>query len=71
MLHGLLTSFLNRIADRIVDYVIVQLRKQVRMMRIDEEGQAIKDELSNAQTPAEREAVLEKIHDLVNNIDGV
>jgi urease gamma subunit len=69
MFQALISSFLNRIADRIVDHVIVQLRKQAKIMRLDKEGQAIKEELDKAQTPAEREAVLDKIHDLVNDID--
>ena len=40
-------------------------------MRLDKEGQAIKEELDKAQTPAEREAVLAKIHDLVNDIGSI
>ena len=71
MLQALITSFLNRIADRIVDHVIVQLRKQTKIMRLDKEGQAIKEELDKAQTPAEREAVLAKIHDLVNDLGSI
>ena len=64
MIKGLFSLFLERLADRIADFVIVQLRKQAKLKRIDGKGQAIKRELNEAQTPSEREAVLDKIHNL-------
>lgn len=68
-LGGLATAFTKRIADRIADQVILMIRKRLKYGEIDKEAKDIKSELKLAQSASEREAILDKVHDLVNSID--
>lgn len=70
-LQRIVGMFVERLANRVADEVILFLRKRLRYGQIDKEAQEIKEELANAESNAEREAVLDKIHDLVNRIDRV
>jgi len=63
--------FVERLANRVADEVILFLRKRLSYDKINKEAQEIKEELASAESNAEREAVLDKIHDLVNRIDHV
>jgi len=63
--------FVEKLANRVADEVILFLRKRLQYQEIDKEAQTIKAELASAESSAEREAVLDKIHDLINRIDRV
>lgn len=65
------TTFIDKLANRIADEVILILRKRTRINEIDKEASNLKDELVKAESTAEREAILDKVHDLINNIGRV
>ncbi|MCP3684526.1 MAG: hypothetical protein GY861_17815 [bacterium] len=70
-LEGVLTKVLTSFANRIADEVILVIRKRTRMMELDKAAITIKDELSSAESAAEREAILDKVHDLINDIGSI
>jgi hypothetical protein len=69
VLTGLLTAFTNRIADKIADQAILIIRKKLKMGEIDKGAEALKQEVKSAISSAEKEAVLDKVHDLINSLD--
>lgn len=69
ILTGLLTSFVNRVAEKVADQIILIIRKRLKMSEIDKEAGSLKQELKSAKSNAEKEAVLDKVHDLINSLD--
>lgn len=67
----LASEIASQIADKIVDEVIIVIRKRTRMSEIEGAASDLKEELKNAESAAEREAVLDKVYDLINGFDGV
>lgn len=70
-LQGIVSIFIEKLANRVADEVILFLRKRLRLEELDREASTIKLELRNAESNAEREAVLDKINDLVNNLRNI
>lgn len=68
-LEALLSGVLTRIADRIADEAILIVRKRTKVIEISKEASNLKEELKSAESTAEREAVLDKVHDLINGFD--
>jgi hypothetical protein len=69
--QGIVSMFIEKLANRVADEVILFLRKRMRLAELDKEAKDLKSELDGAASSAEREAVLDKIHDLINNIGSV
>lgn len=65
-LQLLASEIAKLIADRIADEVILAVRKKTRVAELDIAAADLKEELKNAESAAEREAVLEKVYDLIN-----
>jgi len=70
-LEGLLAKFVTQVATRVAEEAILIVKKQTRMVQLDKEANQIKEELASAESAAEREAVLDKVHDLINGIGRV
>lgn len=70
-LNGLVSTFIEKLVNRITDEVILLIRKRMKMDQIDKEANELKAELAGAESAAEREAVLDKVHNLVNGFDGM
>ena len=68
MINTIIGLFVNRLADRLADAVTLIIRKRLKYEEIDGEAKTLKEELRNAQSNAEKEAVLEKVHDLINSL---
>jgi len=67
----LASEIAGRIAEEITEEVILIIRKRTRVNEIGHEASALKEELRSAESAAEREAVLEKVHDLINGFNSV
>lgn len=63
----LATAVAEEIAEQITDEVILQIRKKTKMIQLGGEAVDLKKELHQAESTAEREAVLDKVHDLINS----
>ena len=61
----------HQIAEEITNEVVLIIRKRTRMGEIGQAASELKEELYQAQSAAEREAVLEKVHDLINGFNHV
>lgn len=67
----LASEIASKVADKIVDEVIIVIRKRTRIGEIDKAASDLKEELAGAQSAAEREAVLDKVYDLINGFNRV
>ena len=70
-LTGLATKFLTALANRIADEVILIIRKRMKVKEIDDKATQMKEDLKSAESTSEREAILDQIHDLINDFDGL
>lgn len=70
-LQALATEIAVRISESIAHEVIILLRKRTRMIELDEEADEIKKELALAESTAEREAILDKLHGLINGLTSI
>lgn len=68
---ALATKIAEEIGDRLASELIEILRKRARVYELDQQASSIKEELKHAQSDAEREAVLDKIHSLINGFKRV
>lgn len=67
----LASSIAKEVADRLGDELVQILRKRSRMNDLDVEAVGLKKELAEAQSTAEKEAVLDKVYDLINGVGRV
>lgn len=67
----LASTIAEKVADKLTDEIVKIMRKGSRINEIGHEATSLKEELANAESAAEREAVLDKIHDLINGFNGV
>lgn len=66
MWNKIILLFADRVADRVEDRMDRWATKKTQFLEIDKEASEIKQELAEASTIEEKEAVLDKIHALAN-----
>lgn len=71
MFRWLVSAIAERVAERVTEEVILEVRKRSGIVEISKEAEDIKRELAQAESASEREAVLGKIHNLINGLDRI
>ena len=67
----LASTIAKEIADSLTDEIVKIMRKGSRINEIGQEAGNLKEELANAKSTAEKEAVLDKVYDLINGVGRV